>query len=74
MSNTFISKYLDADFVKGEVFFLNLDLISGMKYVHLLINNILVKVGVLWTLFRSVETRVYPYNGSERGLDNIVSK
>ena len=35
--------------VKGELrfFFLNLDLISGMKYVYLLTENSLAKVGVL---------------------------
>jgi len=33
-------------------FFLNLDLISGMKYVYLLTENSLAKVGVLRDLFR----------------------
>ena len=30
----------------------NLDLNSGMKYVYLLTENSLAKVGVLWELFR----------------------
>ena len=47
---------------KGEPqVFLNLDLISGMKYVHLLTENSLVKVGVLRKIFRKLG--VYPYNG-----------
>ena len=33
--------------LKENSVFLNLDLISGMKYVHLLTENSLVKVGVL---------------------------
>jgi len=35
-----------------ENFFLKLDLISGMKYVYLLTENSLAKVGVHWELFR----------------------
>ena len=61
--------------LKGEVcFFLNLDLISAIKYIHLLTDNSLVKVGVLRTLFRSLEIRVYSYNRSERSIDNTASK
>ena len=51
--------------LKGKFVLLNLDLISGIKCVHLLTNNSLVKVGILQTLFRSLEICVYPYNGSE---------
>ena len=53
--------------LKGKSFFLNLDLIYGMKYVHLLTENSLVKVGVLRKIFRSLEIRAYPYNWSELG-------
>ena len=50
--------------LKGELrFFLNLDLISGMKYVYLLTENSLAKVGVLRKLFRKLAIGVYPYNG-----------
>jgi len=59
--------------LKSKFFFLNLDLISGIKNV-LLTDNSLVKVGVLRTLFRSLEIQVYPYNGRERGIDNTASK
>ena len=38
--------------LKGKFLFLNLNLISGIKNVHLLINDILVKVSVLRMLFR----------------------
>ena len=49
--------------LKGELrFFLNLDLISGMKYVYLLTENSLVKVGVLRKLFRKLAIGVYLYN------------
>ena len=44
-------------------FFLNLDLISGMKYVYLLTENSLAKVGVHRELFRKLAIGVYPYNG-----------
>ena len=40
-----VSSLLKEKFV--VVFFLNLDLISGIKYVHLLTDNSLVKVSVL---------------------------
>ena len=36
-----------------------------MIYVYLLTENILVEVGVLRKIFRSLEIRVYPYNGRE---------
>ena len=58
--------------LKGN--FLNLDLIYGMKYVHLLTENSLVKVGVLQKIFRFLVIGVYPYNGRERGLDDAASK
>ena len=45
------------------MFFLNLDLISGMKYVHLLTKNSLVKVGVLQKLLKQLAIGVYPFNG-----------
>ena len=61
-------------YLKGKFGFLNLDLISGIKYVYLLTDNSLGKVGLLQTLFRSLEIRVYPYNGSVRGIDNTASK
>ena len=47
--------------LKGN--FLNLDLVSGMKYVHLLTENSLVKVGVLRKIFRKLAIGVFPYNG-----------
>jgi len=49
--------------LRGIPAFLNLDLISGMKYVYLLTENSLVKVGVLRKLFRKLAIGVYPYNG-----------
>ena len=53
----FICKF--ATTVKGEVqVFLNLDLISGIKYVHLLTDNSLVKVGVLRKIFRFLEIHI----------------
>jgi len=60
--------------LKEKFVFLNLDLISGIKYVYLLTNNSLVKVSVLRKIFRLLEIRVYPYNGSEQGIDNTASK
>ena len=38
--------------------FLNPDLISGMKYVHLLTESSLVKVGVLRKIFRKLEIHI----------------
>ena len=58
--------------VKGELRYINLDLISGMKYVHLLTENSLVKVGVLRKIFRSREIRVHPYNRREQGIGNLA--
>ena len=68
-----LSKLFD---LKGKfVFFcLNLDLISGMKYVLPPSDKSLTKVGILRALFRSLEIRLYQYNGSERGIDNAASK
>jgi len=44
---------------KGELrVFLNLDLISGMKYVHLITENSLVKVGVLQKIFRFLQIHI----------------
>ena len=40
------------NFLQFKGVFLNLDLISGMKYVYLLTENSLVKVGVLQKIFR----------------------
>ena len=37
-----------------------------MKYVHLLTENSLVKVGVLQKIFRQLAIGVYPYNGVNR--------
>jgi len=37
-----------------KFFFLNLDLISGIKYINLLINNSLVKVGSYSDSWRSI--------------------
>jgi len=48
---------------RGTLVFLNLDLISGMKYVYLLTVNSLAKVGVLRELFRKLAICIYPYNG-----------
>ena len=54
----------DLNLISGcDFLFLSLDLISGIKYVYLLTDNILLNVGVLRTLFRSLEIRIYPYNG-----------
>jgi len=57
-----LNKCMSSDFlsgVKGEFsLFLNLDLISGMKYVHLLTENSLVKVGVLRKIFRFLEIHI----------------
>ena len=39
-------------------FFLNLDLISGMKYVYLLTENSLAKVGVFRKLFRTRDRHI----------------
>ena len=45
-----------------------------MKYVHLLTENSLVKVGVLRKIFRFLTIGVYPYNGKEQGIENTASK
>jgi len=57
--HTLVQHILKGKFMFVCFFFLNLDLISGMKYVHLLTAKSLVKVDVLWTLFSSLEIRVY---------------
>ena len=46
--------------LKGKFFFF-----KPGPYFWLKIRNSLVKVSILWTLFRSLEIRVYPYNWSE---------
>ena len=43
---------------RGTAVFLNLDLISGMKYVHLLTENSLGKVGVLRKIFRFLQIHI----------------
>ena len=43
---------------RGTPVFLNLDLISGMKYVHLLTENSLVKDGVLRKIFRFLQIHI----------------
>jgi len=44
--------------LKENSVFINLDLISGMKYVYLLTENSLVKVGVLRKIFRFLEIHI----------------
>ena len=60
-----LMKSFDCNFgsLRGTPVFLNLDLISGMKYVYLLTEISVAKVGVLWKLFRKLAIGVYPYNG-----------
>ena len=45
-------------YLKGNSGIFNLDLISGMKYVHLLTERSLVKVSVLWKIFRFLEIHI----------------
>ena len=57
MNKLLVGKSKKVD-LKGNSGILNLDLISGMKYVHLLTESSLVKVGVLRKIFRFLEIHI----------------